>query len=149
MDKTRSVSQNEITQNWYIIDAEGHRVGRLATLISQYLLGKNNPLSRDYLAPQNKVIVLNAEKMDVTPKRAQTKYYTSYSGYPGGIEYRLLADMMVKFPERVLEKAIRGMLPKNSRGRAIMAGNLFVYRDGEHKHEAQQPVTIDVKTAKI
>lgn len=149
MQTTKTVSQNQIQEKWYLVDAQGIRLGRLAGVVSQLLLGKDNVLTRDYLEPKNKVVVINADKLDVTQKRAETKIYTNYSGYPGGIKYTILGNMMAKFPGRVIEKAVRGMLPKNKRGKAIMASNLYVYAGNEHKHTAQQPQLVDLQTVKF
>lgn len=149
MSKTRTVSQNSLTESWFLVDAKGLRIGRVSGIISQLLLGKNNVNTRDYLMPANKVIVINAAEIDVTPKRAETKFYTRYSGFPGGITYTFLKDMMKKFPARVIENSVSGMMPKNNRGKHILASNLFVFADAEHPHNAQQPVAVDVNNFKI
>lgn len=149
MNKTRTVSQENLNESWFLVDAKGQRVGRIAGVISQLLLAKNNVNTRAYLMPKNKVVVINAAEVDVTPKRADTKFYTQYSGYQGGITYTFLKDMLQKFPTRVLENAISGMMPKNNRAKHIMANNLFVFAGAEHKHEAQQPVIVDVNNFKI
>lgn len=146
---TRTVSQSNVQEKWYLVDAKGLRIGKVSSAIAQLLLGKNNVDTRAYLMPQNKVVVINAAEIDVTPKRADTKFYTQYSGFPGGIKYTFLKDMMAKFPGRVIENAVSGMLPKNKRGKHIMASNLFIYANADHKHEAQKPEVIDLNTYKI
>lgn len=149
MTKTRTVSKSEINERWYLIDASGLRLGRVASVAAELLLGKNDPKTRDYLLPRNKVVVVNASKLDITEKRKISKIYTNYSGYPGGLRKQTLGELQEKFPERVVEKAIKGMLPKNRRGKAIHATNLYVYTDAGHKHEAQQPEVIDVNNVSI
>jgi large subunit ribosomal protein L13 len=146
---TTNTSQKQIQEKWYLLDATGVRLGRLATVASQLLLAKETPAMRDYIQPLHKVVIINAANLDVTPKRAETKYYTNYSGFPGGIKYTSLKEMMAKFPERAIEKAIHGMLPKNKRGSHIFTTNLYVYSGAEHKHTAQNPVLIDAKQFKI
>jgi len=149
MNKTRTVSQSTITESWFLVDAKGMRIGRISGIISQLLLAKNNVNTRDYLMPANKVVVINASGIDVTPKRAETKFYTSYSGFPGGLTYTFLKDMMRKFPTRVIENSVSGMMPKNNRGKHILSSNLFVFAGSEHPHQAQQPVIVDVNNFKI
>lgn len=145
---TPTVSQNEIEEKWYLINAKGQRVGRLTTIVSELLLGKNNPKMKQYLLPKNKVIVINSDKVDIPFKRGFTKFYKWYSGYPSGQRVEDLNTKKSKDPNYVIEHAIKGMLPKNKRGREIF-NNLKVYSGAEHPHEAQTPEVIDVTQVKF
>ncbi len=149
MYKTRTTSQNEIKEEWYVIDAAGQRIGRVASVSAELLLAKNNPLMRDYIHPKVKVIIINAEKLDIPKKKLFQKEYTTYSGYPSGLKIKSLEEVMAKDPRKVIERAVKGMLPKNKRGNSIYASNLFVYVGDEHKHEAQKPLEINVKEFKV
>ncbi len=144
----RKINQTHIDEKWYVIDATGLRLGRIATIAAELLLGKNNPLVKDYLIPKNKVIITNASKFDSTPKRKMSKLYTAYSGYPGGLRVDSLEVILKRKPTQPLEHAIKGMLPKNIRGNEIFR-NLFVYDSNEHPHEAQKPESVDIKKIKI
>lgn len=148
MRKTSSVSQKEINEKWYLVDAEGQRIGVLASKVSELLQGKNNPLVRSYHDPMVKVIVINAEKLDVTPKRGMTKFYSAYSGYPDGLKFSNLADLMKVNPAKPIEFAVKGMLPRTKRGESILA-NLRVFSGPKHDHEAQKPEAINIKKLKI
>ena len=144
----KKINQSTIEEKWYVVDAKGHRTGRVATIVAELLLGKNNPLVKDYTIPKNKVIVLNADKIDITEKRSISKFFKYYSGYPGGLRVEDLKTTIEKFPTRPLEKAIKGMLPKNTRGREIYR-NLFTYASAEHPHEAQKPEIVNIKETKF
>ena len=148
MKSISSVKQSEIQQKWYLIDATGQRIGTLASKVAQLLIGKNDPKMRPYHKPMAKVVVVNAGKIDFTFKRGMTKFYKSYSGYPDGLSFSSLENTFKKFPTRPLENAIKGMLPKTKRG-DLMLGNLRVYADNTHPHEAQKFEVIDVKNFKI
>lgn len=143
--KSITPSQKDVIEKWYHVDATGLRLGKLAGFVAELLMGKTDPAMRNYLMPKYKVVITNAAKLDVTERKALGKTYTSYSGFPGGIRIDSLAEMMAKKPNLVIEKAIKGMLPRNKRSDAIMSNNLFVYADATHKHEAQQPETVTVK----
>lgn len=149
MNQVTNTSKQELKEQWYLIDAAGLRIGKLSTTIAELLLGKNNPQTRSYLLPQNKVVVINAAKLDVPVRKQTNKVYTQYSGYPGGLRKDTLEEMFKKFPERVIERAVKGMLPRNRRGKAIHAQNLYVYASSEHKHAPQQPQVLDMTTFKI
>ncbi|MCA9379177.1 50S ribosomal protein L13, partial [Candidatus Dojkabacteria bacterium] len=125
--------------------------GTLATTIAQLLLGKHDPKSIGYLSPRTKVIVINSDELDIPANKKISKLYTRYSGYPGGLKVFTLGEMMEKDSTEVIRKAVRGMLPKGSRGREILATNLYVYAGSEHEHQAQQEqiVTIDKQNFKI
>jgi large subunit ribosomal protein L13 len=144
----KTIKQNQINEKWYLVDASGKRIGTLASRIAQLLMGKNNALVRNNLDPKTKVIVINAAKIDYTPKRGFTKFYKSYSGFPGGLKFSTLDDKMVKDPTFPIENAVKGMVPKNRRGRAIMA-NLKVFASDEHPHAGQSPETIDLTNIKF
>ncbi len=139
----KTVGANQIEEEWFEIDAEGKRLGLVASTVAELLLGKNNPLMRDYLMPKNKVIIVNADKLDITEQR-KNKVYTRYSGYPSGLKTETLGEVMVAKPKKALERAIKGMLPKGSRGRKIFSDNLKVYAEPTHEHEAQQPKKVTI-----
>ena len=141
--KTFMAKAEEVKRKWYIIDAEGKPLGRLASEVAKILRGKNKPTYTPHVDTGDFVIVLNAEKVVLTGKKLEQKYYRHHSLYPGGmkeIKYRLF---MQKSPEKAIELAVKGMLPKNSLGRA-MYRKLKVYRGSEHKHQAQQPEVLEL-----
>lgn len=147
MFKTKTVSQSQIEEKWIQVDATGKRLGVLASKVAEILMDKGNPSMRDYLVPKVKVIVLNAEKLDIPERKKVNKLYTTYSGFPSGLKTYTLGELYAKFPERVVEKAIKRMLPKNRRGREIFR-NLNVYSGDAHKHEAQKPQVVDISKIK-
>lgn len=136
--KTFIPKKNEIEKLWWLIDAEGKVLGRLATEISVLLRGKKKPEYVDFLDSGDFVIVVNAEKIKVTGKKLDQKKYYSHSGYPGGIKEKTLKEMLEKKPEEVIRKAVWGMIPKNKLGRAVYK-KLKVYSGSDHPHEAQKP----------
>ena len=136
--KTFVPKKKEIEQKWWLVDADGKILGRLATEISILLQGKRNPEFVRFMDCGDFVIVINAEKVKVTGKKLEQKKYYSHSGYPGGIKDKKLNELLEKNPEEVLRKAVRGMIPKNKLGRA-MHKKLKIYRGPEHPHEAQKP----------
>ena len=140
--KTRATKQKEIEEKWYLIDAKGKRIGRIATKAAHLLMGKNNPLVKSYIDPKAKVVVINADKIDFTEKRGFSKFYMNYSGFPSGLKVTSLEDVMKKAPTKPLEHAIRGMLPRNKRGDALYT-NLYVYASETHPHNGQQPVAVE------
>lgn len=144
----KSIKQSQIQEKWYLVDASGKRIGTMASQIAQLLLGKNNPLVRSNLDPKTKVVVINAAKIDYTPKRGFTKFYKSYSGFPGGLKFRTLDEKMAKDPTFPIENAVKGMLPKNKRGRSLIA-NLKIYPGGQHPHVGQSPEFIDITNVKF
>ncbi|WP_026895011.1 50S ribosomal protein L13 [Clostridiisalibacter paucivorans] len=133
----------EIERKWYVIDAEGKTLGRLATEIAKLLRGKHKPIYTPHVDTGDYVIVLNAEKVSVTGKKAQQKLYRHHSLHPGGLKEVSFKRMISEKPERVIELAVKGMLPKNSLGRAMFK-KLKVYRGGEHDHEAQKPEVYEI-----
>ncbi len=138
MQKTILVNPATIERKWYVVDAEGKTLGRLASEIAKVLRGKNKPIFTPHLDMGDYVIVVNAEKVKVTGKKLNQKIYYHHSGYVGGMKETTLKEMLAKKPERVLELAVKGMLPKGPLGRQ-MYKKLFVYAGPQHKHEAQKP----------
>ena len=136
--KTYSAKPAEIERRWYLIDAEGVVLGRLASLIAYRLRGKHKPAYTPHVDCGDYVIIVNAEKIHVTGQKMTQKNYYRHSGYPGGLKQISLRDQLQKFPSRVLESAIRGMLPKNRLGRQMFK-KLKVYAGPDHPHQAQQP----------
>jgi large subunit ribosomal protein L13 len=141
--KTYTVRKGDIKREWYVVDAQGKTLGRLASQIAQILRGKHKPIYVPHLDCGDYVIVVNAEKVRVTGKKLDQKFYYRHSGYPGGIKSINLRDQLQKHPTRVLEAAVRGMLPKNRLGRAMIK-KLKVYAGGSHPHQAQQPKLWDL-----
>ena len=137
MNKTY-VPKGQVEREWLLVDAEGQNLGRLATKIAQLLIGKHRPDYTPGVLMGANVVVINAEKVDVYPTRLDSKVYYHHTGYPGGIKDITLRHQLEKFPERVIEKAVWGMIPKNKLGRRIYK-NLHVYAGTEHPHYAQQP----------
>ncbi len=144
MEKTYLPNHDSLEKNWYVIDAEGQRLGRLATEIAMILRGKNKPTYSPHMDTGDFVIVVNAEKVVVTGKKSSQKLYRRHSGRPGGMKTETFAHLQARLPERIIEKAVKGMLPKNSLGRKLFT-KLKVYGGATHPHDAQkpQPLTID------
>jgi large subunit ribosomal protein L13 len=136
--KTFVPKKDEMERKWWLIDAEGKVLGRLATEISVLLQGKRNPEFVKFMDSGDFVIVINAEKVKVTGKKLEHKKYHAHSGFPGGIKEKTLKELLEKNPEDVLRKAVRGMIPKNKLGRAMFK-KLKVYAGPDHPHEAQKP----------
>ena len=135
---TLSAKPGTVERRWYIVDAEGQTLGRLATIIAETLAGKRSPWYTRHCDTGDFVVVVNAEKVVVTGNKLRDKKYWRHSGYPGGIRSRSLGEQLARRPEEVLRRAVRGMLPKNSLGRAQLT-KLKVYAGPEHPHTAQQP----------
>lgn len=133
----------DIRQEWYVIDAQGQTLGRLAARIAPILKGKHKPTYTPHLDCGDFVIVINAEKLRVTGRKLDQKVYHRHSEYPGGLSTISLRDQLQRHPERVLEEAVRGMLPKNRLGRRMFK-KLKVYAGGSHPHQAQQPKPLDL-----
>ncbi len=148
MKNINRVSQNELKEEWYLVDASGIRVGTLASKVAELLQGKNNVLKRDYHKPMTKVIVINSDKLDFTSKRGMTKFYKSYSGFPGGLKFESLSELVEKKSDRPIMNAVKGMLPSTKRGEEMLA-NLKVFSGAEHPHNAQSPVAVNIKELKI
>ena len=141
--KTYMPGAASIERKWYVVDAEGQTLGRLSTVVAATLRGKNKPIFTPFLDTGDYVIVVNADKIKVTGKKLDQKTYFSHSKYIGGVRETSLREMLDKKPERVVEHAVIGMLPKGPLGRA-MAKKLFVYAGPEHKHQAQKPETMTI-----
>lgn len=142
--KTLTPSPQDIHQAWYVVDATGLPLGRLSSQIAAILRGKNKPYFAPNLDTGDFVIVINAEKVKLTGLKAQQKVYQAYSGYPGGLKETPFAKVLEKHPERIIQQAVRGMLPKTTLGRAMFK-KLKVYAGNEHPHAAQQPVVLEIK----
>src|SRR5207253_8489903 len=136
--KTYSAKPGEITRDWYLVDADGQTLGRLATLIADTLRGKRKPQFTPHVDTGDFVIVVNAEKIHVTGSKLDQKIYYRHSGYPGGLKSRTLREQLDRRPTEVLRAAVKGMLPRNKLGRAQI-GKLKIYAGPEHPHEAQAP----------
>ena len=145
--KTVSANRATVTKEWVLVDATDVVLGRLASKVAKILRGKNKPSFTPHVDCGDNVIVINAEKVRLTGNKLNVKIYLSYSGYPGGQRKQTPAELMSKYPERLVEKAVKGMLPKNRLGSKIY-GNLKVYVGSEHKQEAQNPRLIDLNTIK-
>jgi len=141
--RTFTQKQEEIERDWYVIDAEGETLGRLASKIAPILKGKHKPIYTPHLDCGDFVVIVNAEKVRVTGRKLDQKFYHRHSGYPGGLTSISLRDQLDKHPERVLTAAIRGMLPKNKLGRRMIK-KLKVYAGDEHPHQAQQPKPLEL-----
>jgi len=133
------------SSKWYVVDASGKTVGRLATEVARILSGKNNPAYTPFMDMGDHVIVINARKAVFKGSKNDQKVYRYHTLYPGGLRETSVKDMFEKTPERVIEIAVKGMLPKTKLGRA-MGSKLKVYADGDHRHTAQKPEIIDIET---
>ena len=136
--QTYMANPDKIERKWYVVDAEGCTLGRLASGVASVLRGKNKPQFTPHVDTGDYVIVVNADKIKVTGKKMDQKIYYNHSDYVGGMKETTLKEMMAKKPEKVVELAVKGMLPKGPLGRK-MYSKLFVYAGSEHKHEAQKP----------
>ena len=135
---TQSAKAGTVDRQWWIVDADGENLGRLASVIAETLSGKRSPWFTRHCDTGDFVVVVNAEKIAVTGKKLQEKRYYRHSGYPGGLKSRTLAEQLARRPEEVLRMAVRGMLPRNRLGRAQL-GKLKIYAGAEHPHAAQKP----------
>jgi large subunit ribosomal protein L13 len=136
--RTWNAKAADVDQRWYVVDAEGKTLGRLATQIADTLRGKRKPQYTPHIDTGDFVVVVNAEKIAVTGKKLDDKIYYRHSGYPGGLRQRTLREQLDRRPTEVLRKAVKGMLPRNKLGRAQI-GKLKIYAGPEHPHEAQRP----------
>ncbi|NLT73122.1 MAG: 50S ribosomal protein L13 [Chloroflexi bacterium] len=141
--KTYVVKGGDIERSWFVVDAEGQSLGRLATRVATILRGKHKPAYTPSMDLGDYVIVVNADKVQVTGNKMTDKFYYRHSLHPGGLTAVSLSDMLKSHPERVIEHAVRGMLPKNRLGRAMYT-KLKVYAGPEHPHEAQKPQPLDL-----
>ena len=141
--KTLTPSPSDIHQKWYIVDAEGKPLGRLSTKVATILRGKHKPYYVPNIDTGDYVIVINAAKVRVTGMKALQKVYKSFSGYPDGLKEIPYAKVLEKHPERIIEHAVKGMMPKNKLGRAMFK-KLKVYPGAEHPHSAQKPIELEI-----
>ncbi|MBE9221930.1 50S ribosomal protein L13 [Cyanobacterium stanieri LEGE 03274] len=145
MNKTTVPKIEDIDKKWFVVDAENQRLGRLATEIANVLRGKNKPNFTPHLDTGDFVIVVNAEKVVVTGNKSSQKLYRRHSGRPGGMKTETFEKLQNRIPERIIEVAVKGMLPKNSLGRSLFT-KLKVYTGPSHPHEAQQPEALNIQT---
>ncbi len=140
---TKTIKASEIQKDWYVADADGKILGRFASEIAQILRGKHKPNFSPNMDMGDFVVVINAEKVKVTGKKETDKIYFRHSGYPGGTTFTSLSHLRRTYPERIIENAVKGMLPKNKLGSAIMK-HLKIYAGAVHPHTAQQPKKLDI-----
>lgn len=145
MEKTYLPTADTLEQKWYVVDAENQRLGRLATQIAMILRGKNKPSYTPFMDTGDFVIVVNADKVAVTGKKSSQKLYRRHSGRPGGMKVETFEQLQARIPERIIEKAVKGMLPKNALGRQLFT-KLKVYAGPNHPHQAQKPEVLTIET---
>ena len=145
MNKTITPSPVIIEQKWYVIDAEKQRLGRLACEVAKILRGKKKPTYTPHLDTGDFIIVINAEKIEVTGRKSHQKLYRRHSGRPGGMKVETFEKLLKRIPERIIEKAVKGMLPKNTLGRQLFT-KLKVYAGPSHPHQAQNPEKLILNT---
>jgi large subunit ribosomal protein L13 len=139
-------SSHEIARKWFVVDASGKTLGRLATETASVLSGKRNPRYTPFIDMGDHVIVINAEKVRLTGLKSQKKIYRRYTGFPGGLREESFTRLLARRPEKIVEEAVKGMLPKTKLGRQ-MATKLKVYKGQDHPHQAQQPVALEIAEA--
>lgn len=144
MRTTYMAKANEVERKWYVIDAEGQTLGRLATEVAAILRGKNKPTYTPHIDTGDFVVVINAEKIQLTGNKWNDKVYYRHSGYTGGLKEITAKEMLAKFPERLIETAVKGMLQKNTLGRQ-QGKKLHVYAGPDHKHQAQKPEVYELR----
>jgi large subunit ribosomal protein L13 len=144
MRTTFIAKKAEIERKWYVVDAEGKTLGRVASQVAAVLRGKNKAIYTPFIDTGDYVIIVNAEKINVTGKKLQDKLYRRHSEYTGGFKEITLKEMLDKKPEEVLKHAVKGMLPKNALGKDMLK-KLLVYAGPDHKHEAQKPEALEIK----
>jgi large subunit ribosomal protein L13 len=144
MRTTFIAKKAEIERKWYVVDAEGLTLGRVASQVAAVLRGKNKAIFTPFIDTGDYVIVVNADKINVTGKKLQDKLYRRHSEYTGGFKEITLKEMLAKKPEEVIKHAVKGMLPKNALGKDMLK-KLFVYAGPDHKHEAQKPEALEIK----
>ncbi|MBP3765673.1 MAG: 50S ribosomal protein L13 [Bacilli bacterium] len=144
MKDTYMQRKEDVVRNWYVVDAEGQNLGRVAAQVSMVLMGKNKPTYTPHIDCGDNVIVINASKVNLTGKKLDNKIYYNHSGYTGGLRERTAREMKENYPVEMIERAVKGMLPKGRLGRQ-MYKKLFVYENGDHPHMAQKPVEMKLK----
>lgn len=145
--KTKSATQATINKEWVVVDASDMVIGRLSTRVAKLLRGKYKPNYTPHLDCGDNVIVINADKVRLTGKKWSDRVFFSHTGYPGGQRETTPAEMFAKDPAKLVQRSVKGMLPKNKLGSQLLR-NLHVYAGSEHKHEAQKPKVIDINTIK-
>jgi len=143
INNTFSAKAEDIERKWYIVDAENKVLGRLAVEVAKVLRGKNKPEFTPHVDTGDFVVITNAHKIDLTGQKFDQKYYLRYTGYIGGQKKTTVKEMLTKHPERIIEHAIKGMIPKNKLGRQVIK-KLKIYASDEHPHEAQKPIKLEV-----
>lgn len=138
-----SANKATVSKEWVLVDAENQVLGRLSSQVAKIIRGKNKPSFTPHVDCGDNVIIINAEKIILSGNKTEEKVYTRYTGYPGGQRFQTPRELLNKKPEAIIEKAVKGMLPKNRLGNALF-GNLYVYAGSEHPHAAQQPKTINL-----
>ena len=141
--KTVSARKETVTRQWYVVDAAGKTLGRLCTEIANRLRGKHKPEFTPHVDTGDYIVVVNAEKIVVTGKKTTDKLYQHHTGYPGGIKSISFDKLLLKSPEMVIEKAVKGMMPKNKLSRAMLS-KLKIYAGNDHPHSAQQPTLLEI-----
>ena len=141
--KTISAKKESVTRDWYVVDATDKTLGRLSTAIANRLRGKHKPEFTPHVDTGDYIVVVNAEKVKVTGNKSTDKLYHHHTGYPGGIKSITFDKLIDKAPERIIEKAVKGMMPKNKLSKAMMS-KLKIYAGSEHPHAAQQPTPLDI-----
>lgn len=144
MRTTYMAKANEVDRKWYVVDAEGQTLGRLASEVASILRGKNKPTYTPHVDTGDFVIVINAEKIHLTGNKLKDKVYYRHSNHPGGLKQTTAGEMLAKRPDRMIELAVKGMLPKNTLGRA-QGMKLHVYAGSEHPHQAQKPEVLELR----
>lgn len=148
INKTYTPKPGDIDRAWHLVDATGLPLGRLASEVARLLRGKHKPIYAPHMDTGDFVVVVNAEQVAVTSNKSQSKIYYRHSGYPGGIRAETFESLRERRPEAIIERAVRGMLPKNKLGRQ-MARKLKVYAGSEHPHQAQSPQPLDLNIRKV
>jgi large subunit ribosomal protein L13 len=143
VQRTYSAKPTEVHRTWYVVDAEGKTLGRLASTIAATLRGKHKPIFTPHIDTGDFVVVVNAEKIKVTGNKETQKFYYRHSNYPGGLKKQSLKDLRERHPDRIIENAVKGMLPRNTLGKAQLT-KLKIYAGAEHPHTAQNPVTLEL-----
>ncbi|MUV38117.1 50S ribosomal protein L13 [Lentibacillus sp. JNUCC-1] len=144
MRTTFMANEANVERKWYVVDAEGKRLGRLSTEVASILRGKNKPTYTPHVDTGDHVIIINAEKIELTGNKLNDKMYYRHTNHPGGLKEKNANEMRNKYPERMLELAIRGMMPKGALGRKMFK-KLHVYKGSEHNHQAQQPEVYELR----
>ncbi|MET3683986.1 large subunit ribosomal protein L13 [Alkalibacillus flavidus] len=144
MRQTFMANEQNVERKWYVVDAEGQTLGRLSTEVATLLRGKHKPSYTPHVDTGDNVIIINADKIQLTGKKLTDKKYYRHSNYPGGLKERSAEEMRNNYPVQMLEQAIKGMLPKNKLGRK-MGQKLHVYRDANHRHHAQKPEVYELR----